>query len=208
MTLRLRYHPLSSYSRKVLIGMELRGDVFERQTVDALSGELRTPEFLALNPFGKMPVLETDDGPIFESTSILEWLEAHGPRVLIPVGQEWHVRHFDRLGDLYLMNALGKFFWDKSDEARKEAETRAAQAWGVWTRALADGRKFVCGDDITLADLSAAVAAHIAETEGVPMPDAIKQYQARLQAIPAIRNANEAAMPFVEATKPRRVKKD
>ncbi|MFI5300613.1 MAG: glutathione S-transferase family protein [Polyangiales bacterium] len=207
MTLQLRYHPLSSYSRKVSIGMDLRGDKVTRQTVNALEGELRRPEFRTLNPFGKMPVLETDEGSIYESTSILEWLEARGPRRLIPQGQEWRARHFDRLGDLYLMDPLGKYFWDKSDEVRNNAETRTGQAWGVWTEALSDGRPFICGDEITLADLSAAVAAQIAETEGVSMPDAIRKYQARLEAHPAVKTARDASLPFVEATKPMRVKK-
>jgi glutathione S-transferase len=205
---RLHYHPLSSYSRKVVIGIGLRGDAVDLHVVDPFKGELKTPEFLAKNPFGKMPVLDTDDvGPIFESTSILEYLEARGPRRLIPVGQELRARHFDRLGDLYLMNPLGKFFWDKSDAVRIEAEQTTAKAWRLWERELSDGRSFLCGSEIMMADISAAVAAEIASHEGVPMPEAVLRYKARLDANPVIAAARDAAAPFVESTKPRRLKK-
>jgi glutathione S-transferase len=204
---RLHYHPLSSYSRKAAIGIGLRGDPVELRTVDVFAGGLKNAAFQTMNPFGKMPVLETDDeGAIFESTSILEYLEERGPRRLLPLGQERRVRHYDRLGDLYLLTPVGKFFWDKSDGVRTDAETSTARAWGVWARELADGRKFLCGDEITLADLSAAIAAYYASTEGLPLPEPILRYKDRLEAHPVLRASCEAAAPFVEATKPRRVK--
>jgi glutathione S-transferase len=206
--MRLHYHPLSSYSRKAAIGIALRGDTIELQQVDPFKGDLKSPAFLAMNPFGKMPVLETDDGgSVFESTSILEYLEGRGPKKLIPPGQEFRARYFDRLGDLYLLDVIGKFFWDKSDAAREKAETVMPKAWAMWERELADGRPFLCGEAITLADLSAAVAAYYAVTEGLELPDAIVRYKARLEAHPAFRASCDAAAPFVEATKPMRLKK-
>jgi glutathione S-transferase len=205
--MRLHYHPLSSYSRKAAIGIGLRGDAVELHVLDALGGELKTLGFRAMSPFGKVPLLETDDGPVFESTSILEYLEARGPRRLIPVEQERRVRHFDRLGDLYLLDPIGAYFWDKSDAVRDKSAGRMETAWALWARELEDGRKFLCGDEITLADLSAAVAVHYAETEELPVPDPIRRYQERLEAHPVLRASREAAVPFVAATKPLRVKK-
>lgn len=205
MTLRFHYHPLSSYSRKAAIGIGLRGDAIPFVELNPLGGELRSEAFLAKSPFGKMPVLETDDGPIFESTSILEYLEERGPRVLLPAGQERRARHFDRLADLYLLDPIGKFFWDKSAAVREKAEVTTRTAWGLWERELTDGRAFLCGDTITLADLGAAVAAHYAETEGLPLSPAIRAYQERLHANPVLRASADAARPYVEATRPRRL---
>jgi glutathione S-transferase len=202
--MRLHYHPLSSYSRKAAIGIALRGDPVELHVLDVFAGELKSPSFLAMNPFGKMPVLETDDGPIFESTSILEYLEERGPRKLLPKGGEQRARHFDRLGDLYLLNPIGKYFWNKSDEALADARSSHQKAWSLWEKELADGRKFLAGDDITLGDLSAAVAAHYAETEGLELPSAIRAYRERLEANPIVRGSADAATPFIEASKPRR----
>ncbi|WP_255515308.1 glutathione S-transferase N-terminal domain-containing protein, partial [Luteimonas sp. J16] len=43
--------------------------------VDLLGGDTRTPEFLAKNPNGKVPVLELGDGRVLvESNAILHWL--------------------------------------------------------------------------------------------------------------------------------------
>lgn len=204
--MRLHYHPLSSYSRKAAIGIALRGDDVEYVVVDALAGALKAPAFLALSPFGRMPVLETEAGGIYESTSILEFLEERGPRRLLPPGREREARHFDRVGDLYLLDPVGKFFWDKSDAVREASAARMATAWGVWERALADGRRFVLGDEITLGDLSAAVAVHYAETEGLSFPEGIARYRDRLMEDPVLRASAEAAMPFVEGTKGLRVK--
>lgn len=202
--LKLHYHPLSSYSRKTAIGIALRGDPVELVVVDALAGQLRTPEFRALSPFGKMPVLETETGAIFESTSILEYLEERGPARLIPAGQARLARHWDRLGDLYLMDPVGKYFWDKSPKVREEAERRTGTAWGLWADALADGRAFLLGEAITLADLGAAVAVDYAESEGLPFPAAIAAYRDRLYAHPVLAASRAAAAPFIAATAPMR----
>ena len=117
--LTLLYHPLSSYSRKVRTGMLHRGDAHETRVIDVFKGEHKQPAFVAKSPFGKMPALETDDGTLFESTSILEWLEERGPRVLLPQGEERVARHFDRVGDLYVMGQMSTYWWRPlSDEGK------------------------------------------------------------------------------------------
>ena len=208
MSLTLHYHPLSSYSRKAAIGIGLRGDSVELRVVDPFKGDLKTAAFVGISPFGKMPVLETDDGgSVFEATSILEYLEERGPGRLIPAGHERRARHLDRIGDLYLLDPIGKFFWDKSDAVREKAAATTAKAWAIWEKELADGRPFLLGETITLPDIPAAIAAYYAVTEGLSLPDSIAGYKARLEANPVLRASCEAAAPFVEATKPMRVKK-
>lgn len=204
--MRLHYHPLSSYSRKVAIGIALRGNPVELVVINALAGDLKSPAYLALNPFGKMPILETDTGPVYESTSILEYLEERGPRRLIPAVHERRSRHFNRLGDHYLLDPIGKFFWDKSDATHAKTLATTAVAWALWERELVDGGAFLCGAGITLGDLSAAVAVDYALSEGLPVPDAILRYHERLQANPVLAASSAAAAPFIEATRPRRTK--
>jgi glutathione S-transferase len=202
--MKLHFHPLSSYSRKTAVGIALRGDAIELHTLDVFGGELRSPAFQAMSPFGKMPVLESPDGPIYESTSILEYLEERGPRVLLPAGVERLARHFDRIGDLYLLDAIGAFFWKKTPEVQAETEKTMHRAWAVFARQLADGRPFVAGDHITLGDLSAAIAVDYAHTEGIAVPETIAPYAERLYSHPVLQASREAARPFVEATRPRR----
>jgi glutathione S-transferase len=82
--MRLHHHPLSPYSRKVVIAIQHRGDAIELAQLTLGGGALKKPEYLAMSPFGKMPTLETPEGPLFESTSIIELLEDRGPRKLLP----------------------------------------------------------------------------------------------------------------------------
>ena len=112
--MRLHYHPLSPYSRKVTIAVAMRKDPIELVQIQLGGGALKKPEFLAMSPFGKMPVLETPDGPIYESTSIIELLEEAGPRVLLPDATKRLARHWDRIADHYLLPPYATLFWEAS----------------------------------------------------------------------------------------------
>ena len=63
----------NGYKPRLLLGH--LGLAYERIEVDILKGETRTPEFLARNPNGRIPVLELEDGTcIAESNAILFYL--------------------------------------------------------------------------------------------------------------------------------------
>ncbi|MFO0612346.1 MAG: glutathione S-transferase family protein [Polyangiaceae bacterium] len=207
--MKLHYHPLSTYSRKAAIAIGLRGDPIELVMVDALSGSLKREPHLSLNPFGKMPALELDDGSsVFESTSIIEYLEeVIGPRRLLPDAHARKCRHFDRLSDFYLLDPIGKWFWDKTPEVFEKTKATTAKAWAFVEKELADGRPFICGDAITLADIGPAIAAHYATTEDVPLSEVIRAYRVRLEENPVVAASRDAALPFLAATKPRRAPK-
>jgi glutathione S-transferase len=73
------YHvPLSANSRRVWIALLEKGIAFE-QVLLKLDGDQLQPEFLAINPFHHIPVLEDDGFIVFESLSILDYLEAKYP---------------------------------------------------------------------------------------------------------------------------------
>lgn len=46
----------------------------ERVSLDLKKGDTRKPEFLAINPNGKVPTLEVDGTPMFEAVAIMQWL--------------------------------------------------------------------------------------------------------------------------------------
>lgn len=203
MTLRLHYHPMSPYSRKAWAALLHRGDLFEPVSIVLGAGALRRPEFLAVSPFGKMPVLETDDGPIIESTSIIEWVEARGPRVLVPDDAAFEARHYDRLADLYLMAPMSELWWAPKSEAAQAAPGIVGTAFRIFEQRLA-GRDFVAGDRFTLGDLGAAIAADYLVRLGVALPSGLAPWLARCFAVPAMRDTLAAALPTVEATLTRR----
>ncbi|MCY1021102.1 glutathione S-transferase family protein [Pyxidicoccus sp. MSG2] len=178
MPMRLHYHPASPYSLKAYSAVLHRGDTMDFHAVDVRGGELTAPTFRALSPFGKIPVLEKEQGPLIESTSIIEYLEERGPRVLLPPGSERVARHFDRLGDLYLVDPMSTlWFRPRVPEAERTPEFAAA-AWGLFAQQLAH-RPFVTGDRFTLGDLSGAIGTEYLERLGVQPPEPIRAWKAR-----------------------------
>ncbi|MEZ4405599.1 MAG: glutathione S-transferase family protein [Polyangiales bacterium] len=73
MSLTFYYAPMSS-STRVHWALEELGLPYEKVCVDLAAGEQRAPEFLKLNPHGKVPVLVVDGAPMFESLAILLFL--------------------------------------------------------------------------------------------------------------------------------------
>ena len=71
--LRLQYAP-DNASLIVRIALEELGLPYETALVDRRSFAQDTAAYRALNPRGQIPVLETPDGPIFETAAILLWL--------------------------------------------------------------------------------------------------------------------------------------
>jgi len=68
------------HPRRVRIFLAEKGISIDQRQVDAAGGANTTPEFLRLNPLGKLPVLELDDGStITESLAICRYLEALHP---------------------------------------------------------------------------------------------------------------------------------
>lgn len=77
--LRLHYHPLSTYSRRVRVALIEKDVTAELIEVDLMAREHRGPAYLALNPYGRVPTLQEDDFVLYESTAILEYLEGTHP---------------------------------------------------------------------------------------------------------------------------------
>jgi glutathione S-transferase len=76
--LKFYYKKLSLYSRPVSIALLEKQLPFESVELN-LNGDQWQPEFLAINPFGRIPVLIDNDFTIFECLSILDYLELQYP---------------------------------------------------------------------------------------------------------------------------------
>jgi len=71
----------SPYSWRVLLGAELKRLEYTSRLIDFSKGDLKTPEFLQLNPRGKVPVIRDDGFVLCESLAILEYFEHESPAV-------------------------------------------------------------------------------------------------------------------------------
>lgn len=73
-SLRLYWFPLSGHAHRAELMLSLLGLTFERVSVNLPEREQKTPEFLAKNAFGQVPVLEDGDVTVADSTAILVYL--------------------------------------------------------------------------------------------------------------------------------------
>lgn len=84
------YFSPGACSRVSLIALEETGASYRAQAVALPRGEHRTPEFLGLNPKGRVPVLATPEGVLTETVAILAWLAQRFPAAgLLPVSDPW-----------------------------------------------------------------------------------------------------------------------
>jgi glutathione S-transferase len=85
----LYYGSGSPYAWRVQLALEHKALPYERQVLSFAAGDTRKPQFLALNPRHRVPVLVDDDFVLYESNAIVEYLDdaypATGAR-LFPVG--------------------------------------------------------------------------------------------------------------------------
>lgn len=150
---------LSHYFERVVLVLTLK-DALGRVELASVPGGLGSAEWKAINPIGKIPALQLDDGRILpESQVIAEYLDQLFPEpALIPADLEaaTSVRLICRLIDSYIGQALGPVFkvmreGGKADAASAEAGAGLGQALDMVEYYLDPGSRAV-GDDWTLAD--------------------------------------------------------
>ncbi|HTO29725.1 MAG TPA: glutathione S-transferase [Pararhizobium sp.] len=72
--MKLYYHPLSGHAHRARLFLSLLGIEAELVEVNLAAGAHKAPDFLALNPFGQVPVLDDDGTIINDSNAILVYL--------------------------------------------------------------------------------------------------------------------------------------
>ena len=70
----------SGTSYRTRIALNLKGLSYETRDIDLRTGAQKSDAYLALNPQGMVPALETPEGVLVQSPAILEWLEERHPR--------------------------------------------------------------------------------------------------------------------------------
>ncbi len=85
LTLQLYRNPVSGHCHRVELFLSLLGLPYESIDVDLANQQHKTPEFLAMNPLGQVPVLREGDLTLADSNAILVYLEArHAPGQWLP----------------------------------------------------------------------------------------------------------------------------
>ncbi|MEO8713378.1 MAG: glutathione S-transferase family protein [Acetobacteraceae bacterium] len=199
----LLYNSLGPNPRVVRMFMAERGIEIPRQEVDIRAGENRQPAYVAKVSFGQLPALELDDGTMLsEITAICEYLDEMNPgQSLIGATPEQRAetRMWVRRLDLNVVEptANGFRFAEglKMFQARIHCIPQAAddlkkiaQGWLSRLDRMIEGRQFICGDRLTLADIFLFCFLDFANGVGQPLnPDnrAITAWYERMKGRPS-----------------------
>jgi len=194
MTMRLYDTLYSGNGYKVRLLLTQLGIPFERVEIDILSGESRTPEFLARNPNGKIPVLELDDGSCLAESNAICWYFAQGTRFL-PADRLRRARvlqwmFFEQYSHEPFI-ATSRFWMQHLPmtpdrrAALQEKRKEGNAALRVMDGHLAS-RPWFAGDAYTIADIALYAYTHVADEGGfdlTPFP-AIRGWCERVRAEP------------------------
>ncbi len=153
---------------KVSIMLEETGLPYEPHTIDIGKNETWTPEFLSLNPNGKIPAIVDPDGPggkpfgLFESGAILVYLAEKTGKFLPKDPAKryetlaWVFFQMAAIGPMFgqvgfFHKFAGREYEDKRPRDRYVAESK--RLLGVLETRLAD-RDWIMGDEYTIADIA------------------------------------------------------
>ncbi|KAJ4976384.1 hypothetical protein NE237_001490 [Protea cynaroides] len=169
--------PNASSCRKVLVCLMEKEVEFEIIPIDLFKGEQKSPEFLKLQPFGVVPVIQDGDYTLYESRAIMryysekyksqgtdllgktleekglveQWLETEGQNYHPPIFN-LHLQFHHRLG------------LPIDDKIVKESEEKLEKVLDIYEERLSKS-KYLAGEFFSLADLSHIPLTHYLVTD-------------------------------------------
>jgi glutathione S-transferase len=180
--MRLYYHPLSSNARRAVMAAVELGSPVELVLVDLPNREQRQPLFLALNPAGRVPVLQDGDVVLPESHAIMIYLaEKADGQTLYPsdVRARAQVHRWMFWCASHFQPAIGVLNWERMVKgllglgAPDPAEVARGERLVQETAGLLDShlasREWVAGRNMTLADIAIATPLMTAKVANLPV---------------------------------------
>ncbi len=199
---RLYHYPLSPFSRKVRLSLAEKR--IEVELVEERYWE-KDADFLRRNPAGKVPVLKMGDRVMADSTAICEYLEeVHPTPSLMPKDAEgrYEVRRLvawfdDKFNEEVTTKLMGERVFRKvmgtgyPDSSNVKAGAKAVKYHLDYMTWLLDQRRWLAGNDMSLADFAAA--AHLSCLDYVSDVDwnrseIVKDWYAKIKSRPAFRS--------------------
>jgi glutathione S-transferase len=140
----------------------------EKVLLDLAKGENRTPEYLRLNPHGRVPTLLVDSIPIYESTAIVEYLDEAYPKPgLLPKSliERARIRMIEETIDGSFIAALRTVLFnvfrlpEPERNPKAAAEARRQIEWhNEWLDHELAGREYVVNGGMSVADIAGLCA--------------------------------------------------
>jgi len=162
------YGPGVASTKRVIVCLIEKGIEFETVPIDVFKGEHKAPNFLQLQPFGVLPVIQDGDYTLFESRAIIRYFaekyESQGTNLLGKTIEErglveqwleveahnFHPPIYDLTIQLLFSSKLG---FPQDENLIKESEKKLAKVLDIYEERLSKS-KYLGGDFFSLADLS------------------------------------------------------
>ena len=178
--------------------LEETGQPYERVLIDIRTGAQRTPDYLAINPMGKVPALKDGDATLAEASAICAYVAERCPeaRLAPPLGSPLRAKYL-----YWLFFAPGCIEPAMVQIATKIEMNSVAAGWGdaqrvfdVLDAALSKG-PWILGEDFSASDIAIGAALNFAVRlfKMVPPRPSFDAYVARCMARPAFQRAETIA---------------
>ncbi len=180
---------------RVLWTLEELGQSYEFEVMTHEEGQ--SEQHLARHPLGRVPVLEDDEGYVFESAAICMHVADLYPEgaMMPPLGTheralayQWSVFAPAEIEPYVVEAAIyGQSDPERADKAKERFSLRVAAV-----EAALDG-EYLVGDRLTVADVMVSTALNFSARAGFPelLPEALKEYVVGLRERPAFLRAQE-----------------
>lgn len=191
------YHAVPSRSAIARWMLEEVGEPYELKVLKWSAGDNRKPEFLALNPMGKLPVLTYGDVVVSEAAAICAFLADEFPnaKLSIPIGDTRRGAYLK-----WMFFGAGPIEQAVTDRAfpRKEAPRAAALGYGDFERVMdvtanaVAKSTYLMGEQFTAADVVVGSQLRFGMMfKMIPERKEFVEYAGRLNARPALVRAQE-----------------
>ena len=189
--MRLYNYAGSANGYKIELLLALLGRRYERVEVPIFDGASRTPEFLAKNPAGRIPVLELDDGTCLPESNAILWHLARDT-AFVPAAPREQDRVIAWLmfeqSEVEPVIGSARFWLQTGRDRERRDELGRRLAWAKQTLALLDrelaDRPFLVGDRASIADLAIYAYVHLAPEIDLPLGRNVSAWCARLAELP------------------------
>lgn len=164
----------SANSNKVRYVIHALGLPHEYKVVNLRAGEQRTPEFLKINPVGRIPVIDDDGFVLFESNAIIKYLASKHKSSLYPndLKKRAVIDQWIDFSSMHVGTALSKLYYNRvlapmrkievDERSVKEGVEFLARFLPI-VEAQLETNKFVAGNERSLADFVLLAALDPAE---------------------------------------------
>jgi glutathione S-transferase len=180
--MKLYMNPMSPNVRRVRLTAAVLGLQLEEKKLDFAKGEHKNPEYLALNPNGAVPTLVDGDFVLTESRAIMQYLASKKPESgLLPRDEQhradvtrwqfWDAAHFSpQMGTMAFEKLLkGMMGMGEPDQRKIDDALGNFRRFGAVLNKRLDGKQYVVGNSLTIADLTLASSLMYAKQAEVPL---------------------------------------